>query len=210
VARAAVAGLITDQEVQAGKLHIVTTVTGYASRCYRVLLPATAVPAYQIVFLRGRVTLPAYIYHLTVAGQSGSMTTVTSRAGRGLRVPIYHQSTSVNALSIQLELVGGNAIGLHTLFVGMALGAGSWQFPWMDARRGICRILDVVAAMAIIASGHVLIPLGQKLPVHAFPVLAHLVNRQPIRGHPLTIGVTGAAQIRDGRSVGYADVTGLR
>jgi len=133
MARAAVTGLITDEEVHTGKLHIIAAVAGDATRRFRSLLPAKTVPAHQVILLRRGMTIPTQVHHLGVAWRGSSEATVAGRAGRGLRVPVYHQITSVNALSVQLELIGGNVIGCHALFVGMTLGAGSRQLPRMDS-----------------------------------------------------------------------------
>jgi hypothetical protein len=78
----------------------------------------------------------------------------------------------VNAFLVQIVLVSSNAVGLHALLVGVAVGASSWQILWMDARHWISHILDGVSAVAIVTGGRVLIPLSQTLAVHALFVIA--------------------------------------
>jgi hypothetical protein len=193
VARAAVAWLIAEEEFRGGRLHIVATVTGDATRRLRALLPTTAVPADQVVLFFLGMTLPAYVYRLSVAGKGSSVATVTGRAGRSFQVLLSKEGNPVNAILVQLVLVSENAVRRHPLFVGVTAGTGGLQVCGVNTGPGIIDCLSRMTAVAVEAGGHVLVPLGQELPVRALFVFAQLVDRQPIREHPLRVGMTGAA-----------------
>jgi hypothetical protein len=159
VTSAAVAGLITDEEVQAGKLHIVATVAGDATRRLRSLLPAKAVPAHQVILFRLGMTIPTHIYHLGTSRKRSSVAGVAGRAGRSFQVLVSEEGNAVNAVLKQLVLVGGNAIGGHEPFIAVATGTGSLQVRWKNFGPGIRDRLGAVATVTVKAGGHVFVPL---------------------------------------------------
>ena len=98
----------------------------------------------------------------------------------------------MNAFAIQLVLVSGDTVGLHALFIGVAVGTGGWQIRRVYTRGGVADLFDGVTAVAIVTGGHILVPPGQTLAVHALLVIAQLIHGKLIGVHLLRVGVTGA------------------
>jgi hypothetical protein len=138
------------------------------------------------------MTLPAHVYRLGIARKGSSMAAVTGRAGGSLQVPLLQEGNTVDTFSIQIVLVGGNAIGFHALFIGVAVGTGGWQVGQIDIRGGVIDLLGGMPIVTIVAGGRVLVPLGQTLAVHALFVIAQLINWKLIGMHPLRVSVTRA------------------
>jgi hypothetical protein len=100
----------------------------------------------------------------------------------------------MDALLIQLKLVGGDAVGCHQLFIRVAARAHGRLVAGIDLGSRIGSFEDPVPVVAVKAGGDVGIPLEERLAVLALPVLIELVGRQVKGAHEIDAGVARATE----------------
>jgi hypothetical protein len=122
-------------------------------------------------------------------------------ADRRGEVFLFEKGAGVNALPVLVDLIDGNAVGLHVVLAGVAAAAGLRDVP--GEGRGLGKIggLNPMNAMAVCADGDIGIALPQKLTMFACPILLELIH--PYVGieppHIIRAGMAGAAELRDPR-----------
>lgn len=77
-----------------------------------------------------------------------------------------------------LHLIGGDVVGFHPLFVGVAMRACGRDVRGIDFRFDICHVEDVVAAMAAGTLGDLFVPLCIALPVDTGAVFIQLIHSE--------------------------------
>src|SRR5205823_11568838 len=120
----------------------------------------------------------AYILHCRHTGRSGTMVSVTSRAGRRTQIAPNNERLVVNALAISGELVGRDLVRLHVGLVGMTAGAGLGDVRGVDTGTGVAGRTQVVHTMAIDADGNLGVALSQEFAMNAGLILAELIGAQ--------------------------------
>ena len=132
-----------------------------------------------LVEVLGRgVALAADLDHGGRRRRLGVVRAVAGGAARGTDVLVLEEGDAVDAPGVDLVLVGGDAVWLHTLGIRVAPGAQLGDVEREDLAGRVRHLLDVVDAVAVGADRDPRVPRGHEaLAVHARPVLRVLVRR---------------------------------
>ena len=100
----------------------------------------------------------------------------------------------MDALLVEVKLVGGDIVRRHQILVGVARSAQVWHVRWINRGTWVIWLKYLVTTVTVSTGGYIEITFGQAQPVDTFFIFGKLIGRQVVLAHPGYIGVATGAQ----------------